>query len=146
MVDYSNAKDKEIFINEQQIDKQWSNAKIRFMAYQALSLNLNLISYGLFAELTYTQFGDFLAAALAKARLGEWKNAEQMLNTATRLTASFKPYEIKVLHDLLVQIRRNSGLELFDDAYVERIGGEASSEDAVLLPPLPEVSVFCPEV
>ena len=74
---------KEIFIKEQQIDKQWSNAKLRFTAYQALSLNLNLLSYNLFAELTYGEFSDFLAAALAQARLGEWKNAEQILDNAT---------------------------------------------------------------
>jgi len=145
IVDYTQAVDKEAFLSTLQINDEWSIFKLRFTAYQALSANLDTVAYDLFAKITDMEFGDFLGAALAQARLGDWKEAEQILDNATRQSVSYKPSEIKILHDLLVQIGKNSALELFDDAYIERIAVEVSPENKTILSKLPEVGDFCPE-
>lgn len=146
MVDYSKATDRKSFLGELQVTQQWSSSKLRFTAYQALSTDLDFMAHNLFAQIVYKKFSDYLGSALAQARLGEWKSAENILDKATRKTVSYKPSEIKILHDLLVQIRQNFMLELFDDAYIDSIGGESSLEGDAVLPKLPVVGAFCSEV
>jgi hypothetical protein len=145
VIDFGKIADRKAFLSSLQIDKQWSATKLRFTAYQALSENLNMLAYKLFINLTDAEFSDFLAAALAQARQGEWKRAEQILDNVIRQKASYKPTEIKILHNLLVQIRQNHTLELFDDTYLDQIAEGTTSKDEAALTQLPSITAFCPK-
>jgi hypothetical protein len=145
MIDYTNVTNKIAFLSQLQVDTQWSDSKLRFTAYQALSSNLDLVASNMFTKIAEKEFSDYLGAAMAQARLGDWKSTEQILDSATRLTVSFKPSEIRILHDLLVQVRQNSGLELFKNDYLERIAGDIDPPAKQTVPGLPVVGAFCPE-
>lgn len=146
MINYSNAADRSLFLSGLQVDEEWSDSKLRFTAFQALAEDLDSMAYDLFSKITDVAFSDYLAAALAQARLGKWEKSEEILDDITRQSASFKPSEVKILHDLLVQIRQNGTLELFDDAYIEKIAVKDNSGNEASLPPLPGISDFCPEI
>jgi len=146
MVSYSTAVNKTTFLKNLQVNERWSVSKLRFTAYQALSANLDLMAYELFTGITKKEFSDYLGAALAQARLGEWKDAEQILDDATRQSVSFRRSEIGILYGLLVQIRMNVGLELFDDVYMDRIYEDFELGDESGLSGVPGVGAFCPEV
>ena len=146
IVNYGNARNKTAFLKGLQVNTSWSAFKLRFTAYQALSTNLDQMAYHLFTQLSEKEFSDYLGAALAQARLGDWRKVEQILDEATRLTVSFKSSEISILYDLLVQVRENSGLELFNKAYVDQIGNTDASRNNAIQGGLPEVSAFCPKI
>ena len=146
VIDYTNTSDRTVFLSKLQTNKPWPPSKARFTAYQALSENLNLMSYNLFNEIADKEFSDYLGAALAQARLGEWKSAERLLDDATRLAVSFKSTEIRILYELLVQIRQNIELELFNNAYIDQIGGDIDLNNEAALPGLPDFIAFCPEL
>jgi len=146
LVEYSRSEYKPALLKSLQFDRPWPPFKLRFTAYQALSNNLDLMAYDLFLAIPEKEFSDYLGAALTLARVGEWKKVEQILDDATRLTVSYRQSEIKILHHLLIQVRQNNGLELFDEVYVKHLGESANSEPGTLPPGLPEVSAFCPKV
>jgi len=146
LVEYSRSEYKPALLKSLQFDRPWPPFKLRFTAYQALSNNLDLMAYDLFLAIPEKEFSDYLGAALTLARVGEWKKVEQILDDATRLTESYRQSEIKILHHLLIQVRQNNGLELFDEVYVKHLGESANSEPGTLPPGLPEVSAFCPKV
>ena len=146
MIDYSNSPDKGSFLSKQVLDEDWPDYQLRFTAYQALRENLDSLAYDLFLKPTDSDFGDHLGAAVAQARLEQWKRAEQILDNVTRKQATVKPSEIKILHDLLLQIRQNSKLELFDNEYIERIAKDLNPENQSDIASMPDVSDFCPEI
>jgi hypothetical protein len=101
------------------------------------------MAHDLFMDIGEKEFSDFLGAALAQAKLGEWKRTEKILDDATRLSQSDNPTDLKILHGLLEQVRQNTGLTLFKDSYVERIGEMAVSKGSSASRGLPRVSDFC---
>ena len=125
---------------------QWFDIKLRFAAYQALIQNLDSIAFELFAGVKEKEFGDYLGGALAKARLGEWKKAEQTLDLGTRLSWSEKTSEIKILHGLLEHIRHNFPLEIIDDAYVDQLGEEVSAGSDSISTIISNARSFCPDI
>ena len=78
--------------------------------------------------------------------MGEWKKAEQILDRLTQESVSVKPSEIKILHDLLLQIQQNSKLELFNNEYIERIAGDLNLENESTITSLPDISDFCSDI
>jgi len=90
-------------------------------------------------------FKDFLAIALAKIHLGEWKAAEQWLNHATRINWTYMNYyDLVILHGLLEHIRQNATLELIDDAYVERLAVQVVAPGDSASSSIPDIRSFCP--
>ncbi len=146
MLDYSHSDDKMVFLNSLEVNDEWSSLKLRFAAYQALAANLNSLAYDLFMEIAEPEFSDRLAVAVAQTRMGEWEKGEQNLDELTRKSASFKASELRILHDLLVQIRQNFKLQYFDDAYIERIGKESGPDSGDAVVEIPDIRAFCPEI
>ena len=146
VIDYTKMDDRASFLSSLEKDSQWSPALQRFVGYQALVHKQDSIAFELFTRIDGPEFSDYLASALAKVRLGEWKTAEQLLDNATRRSYSDNLSEIAILHSLLVQIRQKSALELFDEAYVvrlaEKIGASSNSNSSFI----PDVRSFCPDI
>jgi hypothetical protein len=89
-------------------------------------------------------FKDFLALALAKVQIGEWKSAEQSLNVATRNNWPYMNYyDLVILHKLLEHIRQNARLELIDDAYVDRLAAQVAAPGDSASSTLPDIRSFC---
>jgi len=146
VIDFTNADDRASFLSNLDEDNQWTASTMRFAGYRALVHKQNSIAYELFTGIPGPVFSDFLGSALVKVRQGEWKEAEHLLDTATRHTASQQLSEIAILHSLLVLIRQNVGLALFNEAYVNRLGEDigASSESGLSL--IPDIHAFCPDL
>jgi len=145
VIEYSKTDDRAKFLINLEEDSQWSDPKLRFAGYQALSQNLDSIAFELFAGIRKKEFGDYLGGALAKARLGEWKAAEQTLDLGTRLSWSEKTSEVEILHGLLEHIRQNFKLEIIDDAYVGRLAEEVGASNDSYSPFIPDARSFCPD-
>lgn len=145
VIDYTKTNNRAIFLTTLEKDRQWTDPKLRFAGYQALNQNLDSIAFELFAGIRKKEFSDYLGGALAKARLGEWKAAEQTLDLGTRLSWSEKTFEIKILHGLLEHIRQNFRLELIDDAYVERLAEKIGAISDSNLSFVPDARSFCPD-
>ena len=144
MLGFSKATDKPKFLTSLQVDEQWSIDKLRFAAYQSLSNDLDALAREFFSKIPEKEFSDFLGMALAQTRLGEWGKAEQTLDNVTRKIVSFRPFEFKILHDLLVTIGEKYTLKLFDDAYIEGLVKEDTPVEERVLTKLPVVGDFCP--
>jgi len=146
VIDYTKTDDRTSFLSKLEKDSRLSAALLRFAGYQALVHKQDSIAYELFEGITKPEFSDHLGSALAKVRLGEWKTAERVLDTATRLSYSERLSEIAILHSLLVQIRHNVSLKLFDEAYINRLAeyiGASSDSSATLVP---DFRAFCPDL
>jgi len=146
VIDYTKTDDRTSFLTNLKKDSQGSAAILRFAGYQALVHKLDSIAYELFEGITEPEFSDYLGSALAKVRLGEWKTAEQLLDTATRLSYSDRMSEIAILHSLLVQIRQNVALELFDEAYLNRVAEDIGASGDSSSTPVPYFRAFCPDL
>lgn len=146
VIDYTKTDDRTSFLSKLEKDSRWSAALLRFAGYQALVHKQDSIAYELFEGITKPEFSDYLGSALAKVRLGEWKTAERVLDTATRLSYSERLSEIAILHSLLVQIRQNVSLKLFDEAYINRLAENigASRDSSTTL--VPDFRAFCPDL
>lgn len=145
VIDYSNSADRTEFLNNLDEVTIWSDEMLRFAGHQALIHNLDSTAYELFAGIGAKEFSDYLGGAMATASLGEWKAAEETLDMATRFTWSENPSEISVLYGLLIQIRQNAALELFDDAYVNKLAGKAGAESETTTSSIPDPRSFCPD-
>ena len=146
VIDYTNAEDRASFLSNMNEDNQWTASIMRFAGYQALAHKQDSIADELFTGIPGPVFGDFLGSALVKVRQGEWKAAEQLLDTATRISASYKLSDIAILHNLLVLIRQNVGLELFDEAYVNHLAEDIGASRDSDLSLVPDVRAFCPDI
>jgi len=146
MIEYTNAEDRLLFLGDLEGGRQWSAPMLRFAGSQALNHNLNSTAYELFTGIKKKQFGDYLGAAVAKAQLGEWEIAEQLLDDATRLLWSENFSEISILHGLLVHIDQNKELELFDTAYVNRMAEKVGAKNDSSSPSAPDGRSFCPSI
>ena len=145
VIDYTKTDDRATFLINLEEDSQWTDLKLRFAGYQAISQNLDSIAYELFAGIRKKEFGDYLGGALAKARLGEWKAAEQTLDLGTRLSLSENISEIEILHGLLEHIRQNFTLEIIDDAYIDRLAKEVGANSNSISSLAPDARSFCPD-
>lgn len=144
VMEYKNASDPLLFLETLEEDSQWSAPKLRFAGYQALILSLNSVAYELFAGIKTKEFSDYLAGALALARQGDVRDAEKLLDVATRVSWSENQTEIRILHGLLMWIRDNSGLELFEDEYIDKLAADIGSGSSGKPPSLPNPGLFCP--
>ena len=145
VIDYTKTDDRTTFLINLEEGRQWTDLKLRFAGYQAINQDLDSIAYELFAGIRKKEFGDYLGGALAKARLGEWKTAEQTLDLGTRLSWSENVSEIEILHGLLEHIRQNFTLEIIDDAYVDRLATEVGASSNSNSYFAPDVRSFCPD-
>ena len=144
LVDYSVTPDRVSFLSDLKDVHEWNDQMLRFAAYQALAHGLNDTAWEIFARIRAPEFADFLAVALSRIEQKEWRTAEHALDTLTRSKwAAVKRGELEILSQLLVQIRRNDGLELFDDAYLEGLAAQFSG--SVHSGAKPSVSSFCPD-
>ncbi|GAG64283.1 unnamed protein product, partial [marine sediment metagenome] len=146
VIDYTKTDDRATFLISLEEENQWFDIKLRFAAYQALIQNLDSIAFELFAGIKKKEFGDYLGGALAKARLGEWKTAEQTLDLGTRFSWSEKTSEVEILHGLLEYIRQNFTLEIIDGAYVDRLAGEVGTSNDPNSSAVPDPRSFCPGI
>jgi hypothetical protein len=146
VIDYTKTDNRAEFLITLEEDSQWSDIKLRFAGYQALNQNLDSIAFEMFAGIKKKEFGDYLGGTLAKARLGEWKTAEQTLDLGTRLSWSEKTSEIEILHGLLEHIRHNFTLEIIDHAYVDRLAGEVGVSGDSSSSYIPDAHSFCPDI
>jgi hypothetical protein len=146
VIEYAKTDDRAKFLIDLEEDSQWTDPKLRFAGYQALDQNLNLIAFELFKGIRKKEFGDYLGGALAKARLGEWKAAEQTLDLGTRLSWSEKTSEVEILYGLLEHIRQNFKLEIIDDAYVDRLAEEVGATSDSNSSFVPDPRSFCPGI
>jgi hypothetical protein len=144
VIDYGSSKDRSAFLDSLEEGNEWSTPMLRFAAYQALIHDKDSMAFELFAGITDKDFSDYLGGAMAKSRLGEWAMAEQLLDTATRSSWSENTTEISILHYLLVQIRMNASLELFDDAYLDRLAGDIGLGNDATSSAGPAPVSFCP--
>ena len=145
VIEYANTDDKIEFLSTLEEDIAWTVPMLRFAGFQALILNLDSIAHELFAGIRAKTFGDFLGGALAQARLGEWRNAEKLLDAVTKLTWSENKSEISILYGLLVSIRENTPLELIEDSYVNRLGDEIGANNDSFSSSTPNPRSFCPD-
>jgi hypothetical protein len=145
VIDYSKTDNRATFLMALEEGSQWTDPKLRFAGYQALIQNLDSIAFELLAGIKKKEFGDYLGGALAKARLGEWKAAEQTLDLGTRVSWSEKTSEIEILHGLLVHIRQNFTLEIIDDAYVDRLAKDVGASSDSASSSVPDIHSFCPD-
>ena len=144
VAEYTKSDDKSAFLAGLERRRYQSAATLRFAGHQALIQHLDAKAYELFSGISEKEFSDYLGGALAKARLGDWKTAERLLNMATQISASDKFHEISILHGLLTQIRPNSALELFDDAYVNRLASDIGVDGDSTAFSLSDIHLFCP--
>ena len=144
VMEYTHAGDKTAYLDSLDEWDKWTDSKRRFMGYQALSHGLYLMAFKLLGGFDYWMFKDFLAGALAKVHLGEWKTAEQLLNRATRINWIYMNYyDLVILHGLLEHIRQNASLELFDDAYVDRLAVQVAAPGDSDSSSIPDIRSFC---
>ena len=79
--------------------------------------------YGLFTSIGNAEFRDFLVSAMASIQMKDWRQAEKLLDRATRLEwANLQPSDMNLLHSLLILIGQNVTFEKFDDQYLEQLG------------------------
>jgi hypothetical protein len=145
VTDFNRADDKSVFLNSLDPGNGWTDFRLRFAGFQALHQNLNPLANQFFSDIAAKTFSDNLAGALAKVRMGEWRAAEQLLDWLTRNLWSEKTHEILILHGLLVQISQNIQLELFDDAYLDKLAREISLSGDSISSFVPDTRSFCPE-
>jgi len=145
VIDYNKTVDKNSFLSILEDETRASDALLRFAGHQAIIQNQDSSAYKLLTGIKEKSFSDYLGSAFAAVRMGEWQTAEELLDMGTRLSWSEKPSEISILHGLLTQIRPNSTLDLFDDAYInrlaERIGVSGDSTSTFV----PDPQKFCPD-
>lgn len=144
VIDYDKADDPQQFLNSLGESESWSAPKLRFAGYQALLHNLDSVAYELFAGIKNKEFSDYLAGAVAQVRLGDGRRAEQLLDVSTRVSWSERPIEIRLLHDLLLWIRENSQLDLFDDEYIDKLAADIDPGISTKEPGIPDPRLFCP--
>jgi hypothetical protein len=142
LVDYGSALDPGAFLAGIEGLEGWDDEMLRFAGYRALSAGLSDKAWEFFGHLRKAEFADFLAVALSKTAQGDWRVAEDKLDALTRVKwPAVKQFELEILYLLLEQIRRNAGLESFDEAYLEGLARQfprsASRET------LPTVGDFC---
>jgi len=127
--DYNDVKDKSSFLRILEDNPLVSDDLLRFAGHQAIVQNQDSSAYTLFTGIKEKAFSDYMGGALAAVRMHEWKTAEEMLDMGTRFSWSEKTAEISILHSLLTQIRENYSLQLFDEAYMDRLAKRVG-EDA----------------
>ena len=144
VTDYTRADDKTAYLASLDEWDKWNDSKRRFMGYQALSQGLYLMAFELLSGFENWMFKDFLAIALSKVHLGEWKTAEQWLNRATQIEWTYMNYnDLVILHGLLEHIRQNATLELIDDAYVDRLSVQVAAPGDSSSFSIPDIRSFC---
>ncbi len=142
LVDYAAAPDGRVFLEGAGNLEEWSDYMLRFAGYQALANGANDRAWEYFARLRETEFADYLAVAMSRVAANDWRNAEQALDTLTRTRwGAVKQFELEILYRLLRTIRRNAGLELFDESYLEGLARQFT-ESAGSGPSL-DVRAFC---
>ena len=146
MVDYNDTEDKNSLLKILEDVPRASDALLRFAGHQAIIQSQNSSAYKIFLGINEKAFGDYLGGALAAARMGEWKTAEEMLDMGTRVSWSEKTFEISILYGLLTQIRQHSELGLFDEAYVNRLAEKIGIDGASSSVRSPEAQEFCPDI
>jgi hypothetical protein len=142
LVHYATAADQAAFLAEAEGVDQWNDQMLRFAGYRALERGLDDKAWELFARLRGPEFADFLAVAVSRAAQGDWGAAESVLdNLTSKKWAKVKQFELGILYRLLDQIRRNAGLQLFDEAYLEGLAGQfPDTPDSDVMP---SVDSFC---
>lgn len=144
VVGYSRSVDKPAFLSEPSQSVHWDIPRLRFAGFQALDNGMNQLAQRLFSGFTKWEFRDYLASALASARLGQWERAEKILDKASRHAwPNMKSADLAILHELLVYIRENIPLNLFDEAYLIRLEQQLGYEAENLSPSVPQINSFC---
>jgi hypothetical protein len=144
VVEYASSNNRREWLSSLQYERVWYGPELRFLAYQALYNDLNYLAYELLDRIPNKSFSDYIAAALAMSRLGEWGGAEHTLDLGTRSTASYSPAEIRVLFQLLNSIKKNATLNLFAESYLQQIKMSLDSSFDNIPSGLPELQDFCP--
>jgi len=143
LTDFSASRDRAEFLSGVEDVSKLNGYSLRFLGYRSIETGLYDQAWKYFAGVKGPELADYLAVAVANIELGNWRNAEAILDNATRSNwASPRKYELEILYRLLLEIQRNGGFELFDEDYVEGLGRQF--EDSVAASPLPSVSSFCP--
>ena len=143
LADYSVAADQREYISGIDDFTDWNEYMFRFFGYRALALGLNDRAWELLNRIRPPEFADFLAGALSMANKGDWRSAELALDNLTRIKWPIvRQYELRIMHQLLEQIRAKAQLEVFDEDYVDGLAQQF--QDAGASSKLPDVRSFCP--
>jgi len=143
---YSLSADKAEFLESFDVADDLGSTMIRFAAFRALELGLDELAYKLFEAIPEKNLRDFLASTMAKIHLGEWIEAERILDQATRITWQFAERDDLVnLYKLLLQMRDNGTLEKIDENYLNRLSEQIGEDDSFDLAEVPDINSFCPQ-
>jgi hypothetical protein len=146
VMNFTYADDKVSFIGELEDVEELNEFEARFIAYQALANDMNQFAYDRFDSLEIKEVSDFLAAAQAKIKMGDWRTAEQVLDTATQIQWPRLIYSnLLILDKLLVQIRDHSGLSFIDEDYLDRLSTQVGTKNDRNSDTDLDIGMFCPD-
>ncbi len=146
VMDFTNATDKVSFFGALKDLEELSEFEARFVGYQALKMDMNQFAYDRFDGIEKKEVSDFLAAALAKTKMSDWRTAEQILDTATKTTWPRLIYSnLFALQTLLSHIRDNSGLTIMDEDYLDRLSAQLGTRSNQKSSMDLDIKLFCPD-
>lgn len=146
VIAYTLADDKFAHMENLKVHNDWPDSVLKFAAYQALDQGLDQLAFELIDRIYEWDFSDFLAAALAKIHLDEWRTAEKILHqSAQNKWPDVDFNKLVILHGLLEQIRQKSTLELIDNAYVDRLAELVGANGDSASSFVPDARSFCPD-
>jgi hypothetical protein len=142
LTEFSNSPDRENFLSGLQDVGALNDYTLRFLGYRSLESGLFDQAWKRFTGIRRQELADYLAVATAYIELGNWSQAEGVLDSATRSNwPSPRKYELEILYRLLLEIQSNAEFELFDNEYVDGLGRQF--DRAAARKGLPDVDSFC---
>jgi hypothetical protein len=120
MLNYSTSEDRTDFLKNTAESGSLNSAQLRFAAYQSLSLGEFDQAASLFERIDVWDLREFLAAAIANIELDQWRTAERIVDSLTKITW---PYITKsdtvLMYRVLETIRTNDTLTAVPENYVD---------------------------
>jgi hypothetical protein len=141
---YTRATDKRVFLKETDQGEKWDIPTLRFSAYQSLDHGLHKLALERFSGFVKWEFQDYLASAVALVQLGQWTQAERLLDKASRHAwPNMKLADLGIFYNLLKYMREHGSLVLFDDAYLNQLENQVGTAAKRIPLSVPAVSSFC---
>jgi hypothetical protein len=120
MVNFAEAEDRSQFLSESEDASKLNELQSRFAAYQSLLSGRDETALRFLRQVRQRGLREYLAAAVAQARLGDWRAAEATVDELTRIPWPFvTPADITMMYRVTESIRRNSGLHLLPGSYAD---------------------------
>lgn len=128
MVNFAWAEDRSQFLSESGDSPGLNEVQSRFAAYQSLLMGKDETALRLLKQVRQRGLREYLASAVAQARLGDWRAAEATVDELTRIPwPVVTPADITLMYRVTETIRRASGLHLLPGSYADGLEEQVRS-------------------